>query len=329
LRYPEGFRSVVDADLALVGTLASPTLTGSVTVRSAVLRRRLNLDPALLGIAAAGSIGSGGGAATPSSETTPRLRFDLQIRAPSALRIESNVANIVSSADLTLRGTFDRPLLFGRAEIERGWVTFEGKRYVVTHGTIDFNNPTRIEPAFDFAAETRVRAPGQTYVVDLRLSGTTARLDWQMNSDPPLPELEILSLLFGDAPDVRDAELRSLQNPNALRNELLTSRITQLAASPLTAGVSRAVEETFGLDTFQIRPSLASDAYQRLSATARLIFGKRISERLYLTFSRSLSSASRDQVILLEYDQSDRLSWVLSQNENNTYALDVRVRHVR
>jgi autotransporter translocation and assembly factor TamB len=59
-----------------------------------------------------------------------------------------------------------------------------------------------------------------------------------------------------------------------------------------------------------------------------LTVGKRISDRIYLTYSRSLSSAARDQVILLEYDQSDRLSWVLTQNEDRTYALDVRVRHV-
>ena len=32
--------------------------------------------------------------------------------------------------------------------------------------------------------------------------------------------------------------------------------------------------------------------------------------------------------MLLEYDQSDRLSWILSRNEDRTYALDVRVRHV-
>jgi hypothetical protein len=33
-------------------------------------------------------------------------------------------------------------------------------------------------------------------------------------------------------------------------------------------------------------------------------------------------------VILLEYDQNDRLSWVVTQNEDQTYALDVRVRYV-
>lgn len=327
LRYPEGFRSVVDADLALVGSLASPTLSGTVTVKSAVYRRRIDLDFTRLGLAAA--IGSSAGAGEAPAETTLPLRFDLRIRAPSALRVESNSLNLVSRADLTLRGTFDRPLLFGRAEIERGWALLEGKRYIVTHGTIDFNNPTRIEPVFDFAAETRIRAPGQTYNVDIRVTGPTARLDWQLNSDPPLPQLEILSLLFGDMPNVQDAELRSLRDPNALRTELITSRLTQAAASSLTSGVNRAVEETFGLNTFQIRPSLAQDAYQRLSASARLTFGKRISDRLYLTYSRSLSSTSRDQIILIEYDQNDRLSWILSQNEDNTYALDVRVRYVR
>ena len=33
-------------------------------------------------------------------------------------------------------------------------------------------------------------------------------------------------------------------------------------------------------------------------------------------------------MILLEYNQSARLSWIVSRNEDGTYALDVRVRHV-
>jgi hypothetical protein len=91
------------------------------------------------------------------------------------------------------------------------------------------------------------------------------------------------------------------------------------------------VEQTFGVDTFQIKPSI-NDPYQqssRFNPGARLTIGKRISERVYLTFAQSLtpSSTSRDRIILLEYDQSDRLSWLLSQNEDRTYALEARVRH--
>ena len=81
--------------------------------------------------------------------------------APSTLRIDNDQARIVASADLTLRGTLDRPLLFGRAEIERGEVEFEGRRYLVTRGSLDFANANRIQPFFDIEAETRVRVPAR------------------------------------------------------------------------------------------------------------------------------------------------------------------------
>ena len=49
---------------------------------------------------------------------------------------------------------------------------------------------------------------------------------------------------------------------------------------------------------------------------------------MYLTYSRSIASTTQDQIILIEFDQSDRMSWILSRNEDRTYALDVRLRHV-
>jgi len=64
----------------------------------------------------------------------------------------------------------------------------------------------------------------------------------------------------------------------------------------------------------------------RLDPAARVTISKFISERIFLTYSRSLSSSTRDQVILLELDQTDQLSWILSRNEDGTYALDLRVR---
>ena len=86
------------------------------------------------------------------------------------------------------------------------------------------------------------------------------------------------------------------------------------------------------MDTFQITP-LLTDPYQQSSRlnvnpSARVTIGKRISERVYLTYARSLSSSERDEIILLEYDQNDRLGWVLSKNEDRTYALEVRKRHL-
>ena len=325
LRYPEGFRSVVDADLALRGRFDAPVLSGAVLVKSSVLSRRFEATGNFLEFA---------GRATPAAVATAPsdfpLRFDVRVVAPSTLRIDNNVARIVSSADLNLRGTYDKPLVFGRAEIERGEVLFEGKRYVVTRGTIDFSNPTKIEPFFDLEAETRARAPGQTYRVTMSIAGTLSRFQWALNSDPPLPTVDVLSLLLSNTAPT-DPELAQLRTPQQTEQQLLQARAAQLLVSPISAGVGRVVEQTFGVDSFQITPSLNDPSTQstRFNPGARLTIGKRISTRAYLTFSQSLSqqSTSRDQVILLEYDQSDRLSWLLSQNEDRTYALEVRVRH--
>jgi hypothetical protein len=45
-----------------------------------------------------------------------------------------------------------------------------------------------------------------------------------------------------------------------------------------------------------------------------------------VTYSRTLNQ--QYEIILVEYDQSDRLSWVLSRNEDRSFALDFRIRHV-
>jgi hypothetical protein len=325
VRYPEGFRSVVDADLRLDGDFSSALLTGQVYVRSAFSSRRFDAMTELIGFGGAG-VASVAPAPAGAEQTLP-LRYDVRVVAPSTLRLENNTARVLAAADLTLSGTFDRPLLFGRVEIERGEVLFEGNRYFLTRGSIDFANPTRIEPFFDLEAETRVRVPGQTYRIVFQATGPVDRLAFDLSSDPPLPDVDIVSLLFGDLRDPQDAELRALERPGLAQQELLEARAARLLASPIASGVGRVVEETLGIDSVQIMPSFIDPASQQLNPTARVTIGKRLSNRVFLTYSRLLTNTTQDQIILLEYDQTDRLSWILSQNGDNTYALDFRVRH--
>ncbi len=309
--------------------MAAPTLRGTVTVKDALYNKRVDIIPGLVELASAAK--SSAPAPPSTSAMAVPVRFDVRIVAPSSLRVESNLAHILASADLVLRGTYDKPLLFGRAEVDRGEALFEGKRYLVRHGSVDFSNPTKIEPFFDLEAETLIRVPGQTYVVNAQVLGTIDRLDLPLTSDPPLSQVEILSLLFGGdtaRAEARDAELRTLRRDESQR-DLMTSRLQQAAVGVVTAPITKAVEQTFGLDAFQITPSMGTDPYQRFSPTARVTMGKRISSKIYLTFSQSLNAPGGvDQLILLEYDQTDRLSWIFSRNEDGTYALDFRMRHV-
>jgi hypothetical protein len=76
-----------------------------------------------------------------------------------------------------------------------------------------------------------------------------------------------------------------------------------------------------------IRPTIGTDA-DPFETSAHLVIGKRISSRAYLTFSRALGNSTREQIIVLEYDQNDRIGWIITQNGDRTFAVDFRVRHV-
>ena len=262
------------------------------------------------------------------------VRLDISVSAPNTLRIDNNLARVRASADLRLAGTIDRPQLLGHAEINSGDLTFEGNRYRVIRGSIDFSNPSRIDPYFDLEAETRVRVPGgpsgssQTYRVTIGVTGTASNFTPRIDSDPPLPQADIVSLLLGQAPQV-DADL--LRRGNAARElqserEILTALAARLAAATVTNPLSQGTERLLGVDYVTIAPWIGEDL---LTPSARLIIGKRLSDRAYLTFARALGgTAARDQIITVEYDQSDRLGFVITQTGNNTFAIEFRVRHV-
>jgi TamB, inner membrane protein subunit of TAM complex len=322
IRYPAGFRSIVDADLALEGTLSAMVLSGTVRVYDALWARRIETSPDLF------NFGGGESAAASSASATIPLRYNVGISAAQTLRIETNIAKMVASADLSLQGTYEKPQLFGHVEIDRGDVLFEGNRYLITRGAIDFFNPAQIEPVFDIEAETRVRLPLQTYRVTVGIAGTTKNFVPTLNSDPPLSTVDTVALLFGQTTDIENAELRALRPQAAQQSEeaLLRQSFARLLTSPISAPVTEAFSR-IGLDT-TIAPLVGTET-DPLAPSARVVIGRRISNRAYITFTRALggSSTEREQIIVLEYDQNDRVGWVITQTGQSTFAIDFRVRH--
>jgi TamB, inner membrane protein subunit of TAM complex len=333
LRYPEGFRSTVNAALTLSGPVAAPTLSGTVDVLRATYVRQIDLD-SLVGLATAAAGGGGGGSSggvpgpAIGSEATYPLKFAIQINAPpGSLVISNKGADLEGSADLSFRGTLDRPSLTGRVDVDTGEWTLNGNRYRIRQGSIEFSNPTRIEPFFDVDVTTRVHAQGQSYDITLQITGTTQNLTFTPSSDPWLSNIDILTLLLGASPDVGTAQQRALQSPQQAQAQFMQTAGLQILASPISSRVGNVFEKVVPLDTVQITPLFGSEALQQLNPTARITLGERLSSRLYLTYSRTLNAAQYD-VILLEYEQSDRVSWVLSRNEDRTFALDFRIRYV-
>jgi hypothetical protein len=329
LRYPEGFRSIVDADLAVTGSVEDALLSGRVTVRQARYTRRLQGNAGLLGLAAAG--GGSGGVSMPAGPTTDvdlPLTFAIDLVGQRLSVIDDADATVVVSPDLRFSGTLARPQLAGRVEIDRGETEFLGNRYTIG-GYVEFTNPNSIEPYFDLEARTQIRQPSQEYRIDVRFTGTMSAFTYDLSSDPPLTQVDVLSLILGQNPDLQRAELRAIESPQEVQNQLMSSVLAQLVASPITTQVGRVVERTLNVDTFTVTPLLSTDSTLQQLPTARITVGKKISNRVFLTYSRSLDTTTSIDydLLLLEYAQSERVSWVLSRNQDGTFALDFRVRY--
>jgi hypothetical protein len=233
-----------------------------------------------------------------------------------------------------LRGTYDHPVLSGDLELDPGGeVRALGRRCTVTHGTIYFTNPNEIEPSLDFECEARVRVPGETYRITTDVTGTMGRLKTPkvlFSSDPALSNNEIVALLFADIAPGQDVELARLQGDQGARTQQVIQQLaTQQGLSPIASQVNNAFATALGVDSVQITPSVANPnpLSSRLEPCARFQVLKRVlAGRGSLTYSRSQCSTSRDEIITFEYEATDRYSWVLSRNEDQTYAIELRVR---
>ncbi|MBI1864967.1 MAG: PhnD/SsuA/transferrin family substrate-binding protein, partial [Nitrospirae bacterium] len=104
---------VFTKNLRAYGDAVRQWLTGTVDVRQALWTRRYDVASELL---------AGGRAWEEEGSLGEGLRYDLKLRAPGTLRIDNNLATLQATADLALQGSYEAPLVLGRATIDRGRV---------------------------------------------------------------------------------------------------------------------------------------------------------------------------------------------------------------
>ena len=347
LRYPEGFETTATANLWMRGPVTQPTMGGDVEVTRVRYLRPLSTDVGILGLAAAGgssdtvAVTAAGGA--DASDLT--LAYDIHVRARSMPFVETRDISVYgSSDDLTVRGTVNQPIVTGRIDLDRGDFSFNGNRYRLVAGSIEFSNPFRTEPFFDVTASTQAHVSQQTYTVTGHVSGggvdiscgtasdcagRVKNMSVSLSSEPFLSEYDILALLLGGTTDPGSTERRQLDSPQTAQGQLISTMVTQLLTAPISSRVGSIVGTVIPLDTIQFVPLLGLDqtvGSGTTTASARVTLGKAVSDKIYLTYSREVTNAL--ELYLLEYTQNDRVSWVLSRNEDHTFALDFRIRHI-
>jgi translocation and assembly module TamB len=315
LRYPEGMRNVVDTDLSLRGNPEALLLSGNVNVTSAGFLK--DYDPITAFIE-----NRGRRIELPLERGIEgNLNLDLNITADRSIRLDSNLVKLTSRADLRLRGTLANPSLTGSLDATEGDLYFQGAHYRITRGRLDFFNPNRFDPLINLEAETIVR----DYRVVLTLNGTGDKFKADLRSDPPLPTMEVISLVSSGGAASQEISRNYTSRPFA-PNTGLQQDASASAAALLSEGLSlkvgSRVKRLFGIDRFRVDPGLFGRQNER---TARVTVGQQITRNLSITYSTTVA-ANEQQVILVEYDFNDSTSIIASRDAEGFFGIDLRFR---
>jgi Outer membrane protein/protective antigen OMA87 len=197
IRYYEGLTLEANFALLLSGDLDRAVLTGDVTVNRALYFRDTDIGAALLNAV----LSRRGVTPVVSAAWQDHIGLRLHLTSDNTLAVRNNIADFAGSADIEVTGTLGNPVILGLVTLnEGGRIRFQDVDYRVVRGSVNFQNPFRIDPFFDVSLEARVSG-GISEIesgpldVTVTLTGTIDRMTPSITSDPPASDITLFSLL--------------------------------------------------------------------------------------------------------------------------------------
>jgi len=299
-----GIRAIFDGRLFYETSAKGSTLTGDIKIKRAIYKKKIKWRKWLLGLKEIKKL--------PTKQPTflGKTVLNIRIRGSKDIAIDNNVAKTPVKIDLTITGTIARYGLIGRIESEEGTVYFRGNEFKILKGSsVDFMESNAIIPVFHIHAETFVRS----HHIRLSLDGTMDEFTLSLFSDPPLPEMDILTLLtFGQV----SREAKGFESGVAAGE----------ATAILTGKLQDEIEEKFkyitGFERFEVEPHTTATG----ALAPKVTVGKRfLNNKLSVIYSTSVGT-TEEHIFKLEYKLGKNISIVGSRNEIGSTGGDIKYR---
>ena len=294
LRYPDGLRSLLDANLAFSGTPEASTLNGRVLIDS------LSFTPDFDVAKFADQFSTGATISQPGFADTIKLAIGVQ--SQENLAATSSQVSVEGQAALRVGGTAANPVITGRTTLTSGELFYRNVRYQLQNGVITFDNPIETHPVLNLSVTTTV----EQYNLTLTMRGPLDKLTTSYVSDPPLATADIINLVA-----------RGQTTQEAAASSTSTdSMIASQAASEL----SGSVQKLAGISSLQIDPSLGSNTQ---NPSARVAIQQRVTKNLLFTFSTDVSQPG-SEIVQGEYQINKRWSVNASRDQLGGVSVDGR-----
>jgi translocation and assembly module TamB len=274
----------VDGAARIAGTMESPRITGKLEVVKGELRPDLSFldrsntpvrrDPTIKVVSTAPSSKAADERESDDqadSELWRNSSMDIQVRIPNNLWVRHRNGNGELSGNLqVIKARGGNPTVKGLIETVRGWVGFQGRRFILSRGKIEFHGSEKINPSLDIVAEYRAG----NYLISAVVKGTAEKPALTLASDPQLDQADILSVLLFNKPisSLKQSEQASLQQ-NAI----------SITSGFAAATIGQAVSKALGLQ------ELGVDIGDVDFSGGQVRFGKYVGRNTYVSFSQEVS----------------------------------------
>ena len=294
LRYPEGLRSLLDANLAFTGTTKTSILNGRVLIDN------LSFTPDFDLASFSDQFSTGGAPAQPGFADTIKLAIGVQSQGD--LNARSSQVSIAGQAALHVSGTAANPVITGRTTLTSGELFYRNLRYQLQKGVITFNDPNETHPVLNVSVGTIV----EQYNLTLTMRGPLDKLTTSYVSDPPLATADIINLI---------ARGKTTQE-SAASSQSTDSMIASQAASE----VSSSVQKLAGISSLRIDPMIGGN---NQNPSARVALQQRVTKNLLFTFSTDVSQPGAE-IVQGEYQISKRWSVSTERDQLGGISVDGR-----
>jgi translocation and assembly module TamB len=294
LRYPDGLRSLLDANLAFSGTTQASTLNGRVVIDS--LSFTPDFDLAKFG----DQFSTGNTLSQPGFADT--IKLAIAVQSQENLNATSSQISIAGQAALQVSGTAGNPVITGRTTLTAGELFYRNVRYQLQKGVITFDNPYETHPVMNVSVTTTV----EQYNLTLTMRGPLDKLTTSYVSDPPLATADIINLV---------ARGKTTQE-SAAASQSTDSMIASQAASQ----VSSSVEKLAGISSLQIDPVIGGN---NQNPSARVAIQQRVTKNLLFTFSTDVSQPG-SEMVQGEYQINKRWSVSMARDQLGGVSVDGR-----
>ena len=305
VRY-SGVSVTSNAAIALTGNTKRSLLNGTVTVQKLAYGSSSDAGSFLSTVSTPPT--------TPSapSPVLSAMRLDIHILTAPDLRVVTTYADRLSAeANLTVRGTAETPGMIGRVVVTDGQLVFFGNQYTVNTGTVNFYNPTSIEPVLNVSLETIA----QNVDVVLGVTGPMNNLALSYRSDPPLSFEQIVQLLATNTtPNDPTIAARQPAPPQQSLSQMGESAVLgQAIANPLASRVQR----VFGISALKIDPSFAGS---NGAPSAKVTLQQKIASNITFTYITDVTQTN-SQIIRLEWALTPKFSAVGLRDYNGNVSI--------